>query len=280
MKRHKKPFWKNIKFKYKLTITNENTLEEVVSFYVSKLNGLSVLLSISFILFIIAASIIVFTPLKNYLPGYMNSDMRREVVLNALRADSLAKALEQQHAYLNNLQSVLNGKIKADTVTSIDSLISIQAIGDAERTTEEETFRKAYEEAERFNLTAKRRTRQTTGLLFRSPLRGQITAHFDEQRHQYGVNIIPTSSNISAVLEGTVILATYTAARGYTLYIQHTQGFLSVYTHCASLLKQTSELVRAGEAVATISKTTDTPFFHFELWHNGVPLNPEKYIVF
>jgi len=44
-KRHK-AFWSNIKFKYKLTIINENTLEEVVGLRVSKLNGISVLLSV------------------------------------------------------------------------------------------------------------------------------------------------------------------------------------------------------------------------------------------
>ena len=42
----RKAFWHNIKFKYKLTIINENTLEEVVGIHVSKLNGLSVLLSV------------------------------------------------------------------------------------------------------------------------------------------------------------------------------------------------------------------------------------------
>ena len=49
-KRHK-AFWSNIKFKYKLTIINENTLEEVVGLRVSKLNGISVLLSVLTVLF-------------------------------------------------------------------------------------------------------------------------------------------------------------------------------------------------------------------------------------
>ena len=45
-RRKSKAFWNNIKFKYKLTIVNENTLEEVVGLHVSKLNGISVLLSV------------------------------------------------------------------------------------------------------------------------------------------------------------------------------------------------------------------------------------------
>ena len=66
-KKSHKAFWHNIKFKYKLTVINENTLEEVVGIHVSKLNGLSVLLAACTIIFLIAAAIIAFTPLRNYL---------------------------------------------------------------------------------------------------------------------------------------------------------------------------------------------------------------------
>ena len=75
-KKGRKAFWHNFKFKYKLTITNENTLEEIVGLHVSKLNGVSVLLSAVTVIFLISATIIVFTPLRNYLPGYMNSEER------------------------------------------------------------------------------------------------------------------------------------------------------------------------------------------------------------
>ena len=54
-KKRRKAFWSNIKFKYRLTITNENTLEDIITLRVSKLNGLSVLLSVLFVLFLIAS---------------------------------------------------------------------------------------------------------------------------------------------------------------------------------------------------------------------------------
>ena len=107
-KKRSKAFWNNIKFKYKLTIINENTLEEVVGIRVSKLNGLSVLLSVLTILFLIAAIIIAFTPLRNYLPGYMNSEVRNQIVANALRVDSLQQLVERQNeeAEKYNLTSI------------------------------------------------------------------------------------------------------------------------------------------------------------------------------
>ena len=69
MKKRRMPFWHNFKFKYKLTIINENTLEEVVGIHVSKLNGVSVLLTAFLIIFLVTSVIIIWTPLRNYLPG-------------------------------------------------------------------------------------------------------------------------------------------------------------------------------------------------------------------
>ena len=114
-RRRSKAFWKNFKFKYKLTIVNENTLEEIVGLRVSKLNGLSVLLCVLAVLFLIASCIITFTPLRNYLPGYMNSEVRTQIVDNALRVDSLQQVLNKQNLYIMNLQWKSIHRQRADT---------------------------------------------------------------------------------------------------------------------------------------------------------------------
>lgn len=141
-----KAFWNNIKFKYKLTIVNENTLEEVVGLHVSKLNGISVLLSVLTVLFVIASLIVAFTPLRNYLPGYMNSEIRAQVVDNALRVDSLQRLVERQNLYIMNIQDIFRGEVKADTIQSINSLTTLRQDSLMERTQREEEFRKQYEE--------------------------------------------------------------------------------------------------------------------------------------
>ena len=166
-------FWRNFKFKYKLTITNENTLEEVVGIHVSKLNGVSVLLLTFTVIFLIVSTIIVFTPLRNYLPGYMNSEVREQVVVNALRADSLQDALNRQSLYIMNIQDIFKGQVKVDTVHSIDSLTIARSEELMERTQQEEEFRKQYEEKERYNLTATDYN-ITSGLIFHRPTRGMM----------------------------------------------------------------------------------------------------------
>ena len=149
-KKRSKAFWNNIKFKYKLTIINENTLEEVVGIRVSKLNGLSVLLSVLTILFLIAAIIIAFTPLRNYLPGYMNSEVRNQIVANALRVDSLQQLVERQNLYIMNIQDIFSGKVRVDSVQSMDTLTTLRKDSLMERTKREEEFRRQYEEAEKY----------------------------------------------------------------------------------------------------------------------------------
>lgn len=279
-----KAFWKNIKFKYKLTIVNENTLEEVVGLRVSKLNGLSVLLSVLTVLFLIAACIIAFTPLRNYLPGYMNSEVRSQIVANALRVDSLQTMLHQQNLYIMNIQDIFSGQVPIDSVQTLDSLTAARKDTLMERTKREEEFRRQYEENEKYNLTTIASRPDVTGLVMFRPTRGMISSRFDMDRKHFGTDIAANpNESVLATMDGTVILSTYTAETGYLIGVQHNQDFVSVYKHCGSLLKKEGDVVKGGEAIALVgnSGTLSTgPHLHFELWYKGHPVNPEKYIVF
>ena len=282
-KRHK-AFWSNIKFKYKLTIINENTLEEVVGLRVSKLNGISVLLSVLTVLFLVASVIIAFTPLRNYLPGYMNSEIRAQVVENALRVDSLQQLVDRQNLYIMNIQDIFSGTIRVDTVHNMDSLTTVREDSLMERTQREAEFRKQHEETEKYNLTSITARPDIEGLIFYRPTRGMITDKFDADRKHYGTDIAANSGeSVLATLDGTVILSTYTAETGYVIEVQHNQDFISVYKHCSSLLKREGDTVQAGEAIALVGNSgqlTTGPHLHFELWHKGRAVNPEQYIVF
>lgn len=283
-KKRSKAFWNNIKFKYKLTIINENTLEEVVGIRVSKLNGMSVLLTICTITFLIAACIIAFTPLRNYLPGYMNSNVRAQIVDNALRMDSLQQLVERQNLYILNIQDIFSGKVNVDSVHSMDSLTTVRQDSLLPRTAREEEFRRQYEETEKYNLTSMNSQPESDGRIFHRPALGMVSSHYDAQKRHYGIDIAANpNESILATLDGTVILSTYTAETGYVIEVQHNQDFISVYKHCGSLLKQAGDTVKAGEAIALVGNSgtlTTGPHLHFELWHRGRAVNPEKYIVF
>ncbi len=283
-KKRRKPFWHNFKFKYKLTIINENTLEEVVGLHISKLNGVSVLLTVFTLLFIIVALIVSFTPLRNYLPGYLNSDVREQIVNNALRADSLQQLVERQNLYIMNIQDIFKGEVKVDSVHSLDSLTVVRSEELMERTAQEEEFRKQFEESEKYNLTNIQAEPDVDGLIFYRPTRGLLSSNFNPDERHFGVDIAANpNESVLATLDGTVVFGGYTAETGYVIEIQHNRDFISVYKHCGSLLKQTGDKVKAGEVIALVGNTgaqTTGPHLHFELWRKGEALNPEKYIVF
>lgn len=283
-KRRNKAFWNNIKFKYKLTITNENTLEEVAGIRISKLNAIYLLATMAIVLFAIAAAIITFTPLKNYLPGYMNSETRSQIVKNALRADSLQQALDKQKLYIVNIQDIFKGKIMADTVHSIDSLTNLRTDSLMPPTEREKEFRKQYEATEKYNLISTNKDPSLEGIFLHTPSPGGITTHFNPDAKHYGVDIATKpDENIIAVLDGTVIISSYTPSGGYLIAIQHGQDLVTIYKHCGSLLKNEGDEVKGGEAIALgnrIKQLDPHPFLHFELWKRGRPINPEEYIIF
>ena len=283
-KKRSKAFWKNFKFKYKITIINENTLEEVAGLRVSKLNGVSVLLVVLTILFAIAAVIIAFTPLRNYLPGYMNTDTRRQIVDNALKLDSLQLLADRQNLYIMNIQDIFSGNVRVDSVANIDSLTSAREDSLLERTQREEEYRRQYEESEKYNLTAITAKPLAEGLIFYRPTRGMITSRFDSDNKHFGVDIAASpNESVLSTLDGTVVFSNYTAETGNVIGIQHNQGYMSVYKHLGSLLKREGDKVKGGEAIALVGNTgtlSTGPHLHFELWDKGRAVDPEKYIVF
>ena len=123
-----------------------------------------------------------------------------------------------------------------------------------------------------------------TGLIFFRPTRGMISSAFDANKKHFGIDIAANpNENVLATLDGTVIMATYTAEMGYVIQVQHSQNLVSVYKHCGSLLKKEGDIVKAGEAIALVGNTgekTTGPHLHFEIWNRGRALDPAKYIVF
>ncbi|NOT90634.1 hypothetical protein [Ferruginibacter sp.] len=109
---------KRLRNRYRLVVMNEDTYEEVVKF---KLNRLSVYIALSTLFVLLTGltvALIVFTPLKYYLPGvgYGNSKQVKEYRILKMRTDSIEKALQNKQQYFNDLQKVLQGNVpKLDT---------------------------------------------------------------------------------------------------------------------------------------------------------------------
>ncbi|WP_443681161.1 M23 family metallopeptidase, partial [Phocaeicola plebeius] len=217
-------------------------------------------------------------------PGYMNSEVRSQVVTNALKADSLVEALERQNRYIMNIQDIFSGKVNVDTVQSIDSLTTIRTEELMNRSKEEDDFRRKYEERERAAAMAGTDDHTLPDLLFFRPTRGMVVKDFAPSRHHYGVDMAASvDESVLAALDGTVMLVVQTADSGVLIQIQHEQNFISVYKHCGPSRKKEGDQVKGGEVIA-LAGTSDegkhVSHVHFELWHDGTPIDPAKYVVF
>lgn len=282
---NKLSFWKRIRFKYKLSFINENTLEEVWSFRLSQLSVFISLGVFAFSLVAFTAFIIIMTPIRNYLPGYLDVEVRKEIVQNALRADSLERMIEIQNLYLKNVTGIISGTIELDSIREIDSLARVDADFEIPRSPEEEEYVKNFEQEEKYNLTVlNTNPLPMDGLFFYKPVNGVISSHYQADIHHFGVDIAAASKeSVLATLDGTVMYAGYDPNQGNVIQLQHKNGLVSVYKHNELLLKEPGEQVVAGEAIALVGNTgklSTGPHLHFELWYNGKPVNPEDFIVF
>jgi murein DD-endopeptidase MepM/ murein hydrolase activator NlpD len=283
-KNTRKEFWEKMRFEYKLSFLNENTLEEVFSFRLSRLTSIIVLFLFAVFLIALTAFVIIQTPIRNYLPGYLDSDVREEMINNVLIADSLEAELVVQSQYLENIRAILRGDMKADEVPTIDSIRDARDINldKSERTSE---FVKSYEDEEKYNLNGlTMASNGSENFLFYKPVKGLVSSTFNLREKHYGVDIASTPNEpVLATMRGMVIFTGFDPNAGYVIQIQHPNGFVSVYKHNAKLLKSQGDEVSAGEVIALVGDTgkfSTGIHLHFELWLDGKPVDPSEYIIF
>jgi murein DD-endopeptidase MepM/ murein hydrolase activator NlpD len=114
------------------------------------------------------------------------------------------------------------------------------------------------------------------------PVGGVVSDGFDLSHGHLGVDIEAAEGVlVHAVDDGTVLISDFAVKHGYVIAIQHRNNRISVYKHNASLLKEVGELVRMGDAIASVGNSgtqTTGPHLHFEWWVNGQPIDPSPWL--
>ena len=108
---------KRLRNRYRLVVMNDDTYEEVVTFKLSRLSVYIVLSTIFVVLTGLTVALIVFTPLRMYIPGYGDMNVTRELRDLKIKTDSLEQAMKHNDQYLLNLKNVMQGNtgVKIDT---------------------------------------------------------------------------------------------------------------------------------------------------------------------
>jgi len=273
--------------KYKLTIYNETTLQESFTFNLTRMN---VFTYFGLFLILITALVIVLfivTPLNAFLPKYGDTKMRLKIIENAIKIDSLQQEISMRDKYFQNINNIMEGKNLDDYEQTIDSSVAQYQNIDFTKSKHDSILRSLIEKEEQLYLSAVDNFSDGSDMehiSFFIPVRGIISNKFDSKEGHFGIDIVAKPDEpILATLSGTVILAAWSTETGYVIQIQHDNNLISIYKHNSVLLKSQGDHVEAGESIAIIGNTGELstgPHLHFELWHNGVPLDPENYIVF
>ncbi|MBV6484302.1 MAG: hypothetical protein KFKLKKLM_00798 [Flavobacteriales bacterium] len=275
-----------LKHKYRFVILNDDTFEEKLSFRLSRLNVYTVFGVGSLFLIALVTVLIAFTPLREFIPGYTDVNLRKTGIENTIKIDSLENILRQKEQYLQNINRIIQGEplVYNDTVV-IDSNLNYKNIVN-EKIPEDSLLRVMIETEEKYNLfkTAGRTPSSISSLIFFNPIKGIVTEQFNAKKQHFGIDLVaPKNEVIKATLDGTVIFAEWTSETGYVIQLQHANNLISIYKHNSVLHKKQGDKVKAGDVIAIVGNTGELssgPHLHFELWYNGIPLNPEEYILF
>ncbi len=223
-----------LKNKYRLVIMNDDTFEEKASFVLSPLSVFVFIVSSTLFLIIAVTYLIAFTSLREYIPGYADVNMRRNVVKLTYKTDSLTNELAARDLYLENLKAVLSGNIK-DSISPKalkDTTKKFERI-DIKPSEDDLALRKQIEEEEKNSLRFTEKNTLKSGInsfFFFVPLKGIVTNKFKVTPDHYGVDIVAQRNEaIKATLDGTVVLSDWTPETGHVIQLQHDENIISIY---------------------------------------------------
>ena len=271
---------------FRLSLLDAKTHQQLKSVRFTRTTFI-ITLACSFIIFCaVIFSLIAFTPIRTFIPGYPDASTKRAAIQNAIKADSLESVIYKWELYAKNLRRVLEGESGLD----IDSLMTAsqkqaQAAQDAKYLKEQDSLlRKNVQEEEMFEISGRNtRSLPIEGTHFFTPLKGIVTQGYDQAMQPFIDIAAPEGTAVNAVADGTVIYTGWSEDTGYTIQLQHDSDIISIYKHNDKLLKNVGDKVKAGTPIGLVGNTgglSSGPHLHFELWYKGESMDPAKHINF
>ena len=280
MAKHKKkqPFWQRLREKYRISVLNEDTLAEQWYLHLSGWGAIVVIATLFILTLVLFSLVILYTPIKNYLPGY-SENIRQQLLDESTRIESLGTSMEMQRQYLDIIKQVVSGEAHSDTIQSLDSMQIImreQLLEAKQQATAD--FIAQYEEKEKNNMLLFENIHNHTNSMtvFFTPVHGTIVRGFSAQEQQYEILINTTENeNVVSVLNGRIIHINHEMNDVYTIMVKHTE-YLFIYRGIKKPLRKLGDKLQAGDCIGITAEGQ----LGFELWKNDQAIDPVKMIAF
>ena len=272
--------------RYRLVILNDATFGEKVSIRLTPYGIIIGALAITIVMTSFVISLVAFTSLREYIPGYGDIAERKQILELNLKADSLEQALGSHGVYLDAVLKAVEEKVETKTAKPKKDTTGKFAKVNTKASATDIQFREEYEQNKNNtpNNLVKLKYVGLTEAVFFTPVKGIVTESFNITEEHFGVDIVTKpNETIKSTLDGTIIFTGFSAADGNVVQVQHTNNLISMYKHCSSFLKITGNRVKAGEVIAIVGNSgekSNGPHLHFELWFNGSPINPQEFVAF
>lgn len=271
---------KETKWRYRLQLLSERHNRVVFAFSMpvwltAVLGVLLVMATALFALFIVTS-----TPLRNYLPGYLDVNKRIVVVESAMRIDSIAHESNLRSMYLDNLMSILSDrKVSADSIARYDSVVVRLNDSIMSASEREQAFVAGYEAKERFGLNALDENSQLTAVNFINVVRGQVA--LPEEANEVDA-LFTTRLELSrqmpvlSPLESTAIVVRYIVGTGYEVTLQCQNDYIVVLSHLSSVMVDEGRSLKPGAVVghAGAESNAEDRWITIRIWHKGKPIDP------
>ncbi|MBK1440186.1 M23 family metallopeptidase [Parapedobacter sp. ISTM3] len=280
--------------RYKVVVLQEETFEEKASFTGKLWYWITGVSSAAVIVVMLTIAFIRATPLREYVAGMSLNGFERSRLIEAYtRIDSMEQVAAANTIYLDNLRQVIAGQAGetleqagGQHIAGKTTNLAPPAVADVGLSKDELALRQLVESGAPYDLPENPEAAHTgiSSYTFYSPIKGIISSNFSAKEQHHAVDIaVKLNEPVRTTLSGNVVFASYTPETGYVVIVQHSNNLLSLYKHCASIIKKVGSFVRGGEVIAFAGDTGELstgPHLHFELWHNGNPVNPTDYIAF
>lgn len=283
---NKQSFWQKYRSKYRLTVLNDTTFEEVFWIRLSRMNIAGMIAVSSVVFAIIIFVLIAYTPVREFIPGFPDGETHKNIIENVYRLDSVEQELKLNQQYINNIKTILNGGTPSNYMAIENILDSSRVSQDSislSISEKDSLFRVKIEQENEFDMLSANVNIEEDISLF-IPIHGIITNNFNSKTKHFGIDIVSKKSrDVFSCFRGTVIYASWSLETGYVVHIQHTMNLISVYKHLQIINIKQGDIVATGKRIGKIGDvgTLSTgPHLHFELWKDGRSINPKELINF
>ena len=274
-KKNLKTILERWKFRYKLFILNETTLEEVFRIKISRLTIFLYGFFALIIVFVLMSVLIIYSPLKYYLPGFSDYSLRSELSYNMAKIDSLSNLLNKQTLQLQTTKNIITGTLSIDSIPQQKDVPIEKYRELVEKKSDKEIkFVENFQQNISLNPVKALIMENTTKHNLAVPLAGTVVVVKDSVNMDNGIKLTSKNGNVLAMTEGVVTAVELTLNNRYIVVLQHLDGYLSIYKNIAVPLKKVDEKVNMSDAIGLIALDGERPYLIFELWQNSTYIDP------